>query len=1149
MVSKTTRAADTTNYVYNADGTLKSATKPAGESTSLVAALSQPPAYSGGQPVHGGTYTDAHGVVHNFRIDAIGNIQNDTYTADGVTYTESLVYAAPPAGSGGLVAIANEPYDRKNALLRVAYRTLNSVELDLGKEYDTLGRLLSETVGPAHSKGAKNSYTYDSNGFVASVFSGPSNVHQVITRDAAGHPLRVADLNGSSPTGREIDFSWGRPDAQPSTIVRHGVTYTLSYDDSATRNLSGVTDTLGRSAGFSYDSYGNMATASDGATTQSFAYDPNNRLVATADALANQTALGYTQVSCGCTEADEVTSIHSADLPAGKQWTLQYGPEGRLASVADPDGFIEAYGYEPTGELNSLIDRNGNSTTMTHDHLGRVQTMVDAIARAHKRVYSVPVAQFNGGVQNVSFWSGPTLVSGSASGTAASTDFSAALGNGDYQIGYNAYQPIGYPPQIEFYRDATFELANVLGWDDGQRLTQRRDRAGTPISSTALGNFSSNFLSESFGYNTSSSAPLVGAIEWPTPSGVSDENFTYNAELDTTGTIPSSGGSHVGYSYDLDAGGRLTTIHRRVPFIFGVFLTGHDRTFSYYPNGKLQQYSGPDGTKVYTYDARGLLKAITVTLAASTENWAFDYDAAGRSFHVTYPDGHVREQLYDSEGRVKSRCYKYSSASYCYTASYDGAGNATAMTDPYGGSDANQYDALNRLRQVSRQVNGSVEHVETYTYNGAGALKTTFDPVAKSSVTIDDQRPLLSGSGTGGAGVPNTWNGQPVTLDAGGRVTAFQGTTFTYAEMGRISDIQFANGSTTVHESYDYDAYFRRAGLSHQETTGGTTTTTNEFYLYEGANAVATLDQSNNLKDAYLFEGIDHPLRLARNGTSYFYELDLAGNVRRIRDASGADLGGYRYTAFGNAFPVDGTTPAAAIDQPLRWKGRWFQNVAGGVYDMRARWWSPQMGAFLSVDEFGYHDANSTLWGWGGQNPLKWKDPSGNCPQCILAAAGAIGGGLIAGGYYAFTAPTSLSWGQFASGAANAIAEGAIGGAAGALTAGFAAEAAPAVLPSLFGGGAVAAEQELENATESGALTSSEESAIASLQQRLEEHIQKLEDYLKNPDAYDNKGFLANAGNDAARRAQIINGRAAGLLNEIENYQSQINQLKDKACK
>jgi hypothetical protein len=31
----------------------------------------------------------------------------------------------------------------------------------------------------------------------------------------------------------------------------------------------------------------------------------------------------------------------------------------------------------------------------------------------------------------------------------------------------------------------------------------------------------------------------------------------------------------------------------------------------------------------------------------------------------------------------------------------------------------------------------------------------------------------------------------------------------------------------------------------------------------------------------------------------------------------------------------------------------------------------------LAVDEFAYHGMNSTLWGWGNQNPIRWSDPTG----------------------------------------------------------------------------------------------------------------------------------------------------------------------------
>jgi RHS repeat-associated protein len=103
--------------------------------------------------------------------------------------------------------------------------------------------------------------------------------------------------------------------------------------------------------------------------------------------------------------------------------------------------------------------------------------------------------------------------------------------------------------------------------------------------------------------------------------------------------------------------------------------------------------------------------------------------------------------------------------------------------------------------------------------------------------------------------------------------------------------------------------------------------------------------------------------------------------VRHLFASGGSDLGGYRYSAFGQTLE-DTTT----ITQPLRWKGRWSSPVAGGTYDVRARQWSPELGIFLSVDEFEMHDAKTTLWGWPNQSPVRYADTTGHgypSPQCI----------------------------------------------------------------------------------------------------------------------------------------------------------------------
>jgi len=155
----------------------------------------------------------------------------------------------------------------------------------------------------------------------------------------------------------------------------------------------------------------------------------------------------------------------------------------------------------------------------------------------------------------------------------------------------------------------------------------------------------------------------------------------------------------------------------------------------------------------------------------------------------------------------------------------------------------------------------------------------------------------------------------------------------------------------------------------------------------------------------WIYDGVDHPLEhVDASSNRQYYELDLAGNVRRLRAPGGADLGGYRYTAFGGSVS-DPTTPAAPTGVnalPVRWKGRWLMYSTGAgaslveLYDMRARWWWPQGGVFVSVDGFNFHDQTSTLWAWPSQNPYRFADTSGHF-GLVGFIGGAIAGGV--GGY------------------------------------------------------------------------------------------------------------------------------------------------------
>ncbi|MFG2905873.1 polymorphic toxin-type HINT domain-containing protein [Kitasatospora sp. NPDC048286] len=72
--------------------------------------------------------------------------------------------------------------------------------------------------------------------------------------------------------------------------------------------------------------------------------------------------------------------------------------------------------------------------------------------------------------------------------------------------------------------------------------------------------------------------------------------------------------------------------------------------------------------------------------------------------------------------------------------------------------------------------------------------------------------------------------------------------------------------------------------------------------------------------------------------------------------------------------------------------------------------------------------------------------------------------------------------------------------------------------------------------------------AIRTYEQRIAEHEQKLKEYLENPDAYDNKGFLKNAPNDEVRQ-KIIEGRTKHLRQEIQTFKDNIAKIRPEGCK
>ena len=997
--SETDVRGEATTYSHSSNGNYSGKSRPGGAASGLG---TPPDTASGPEPgVHEGTLVDELGVVHAYTFDEFGEVRTETFTADGVLYQLENVPASQLSEVDGPIT-----WLWPNEAGRVSHTLANGLQITPARSWDVQGRTTAIRTAPNSTVigGAtpqlQYAFEFNEDGRVTRVDPSATNVLWDTVFDASGRPSLVFDANEFSgvSTGRETSFTW-RPDGQLDTSTERGVLTTTSYELTSGQ-LQNITDTLGRSTTFAYDAAGNTTAVDDGIEAVVSSYDDANRITSFVDGAGNIATYAYA-------DGDLITGVETPDLPPGAGWTYAYDSDGNVTSVTDPTGAVASATYTPTGRIEVVIDPLLRQTTFQYDSLDRPSEITDRIGRKHRFAHPIP---------DSTGWQGFEVLAGSPDGAPPPTDVTATLRDGEWQMGAGGYRPGGFPADLEFYRDATFQLDFGRRYDRYSRIDLRRDRAAEPfLTLPALTATPGAFIDETFSFDINTTLAKRNLITADASTDLDRDVFFELSGIDAGWTTPTGATGVTGPrgTYTRDGLSRITQIDLEW---FG--CTSHPCTGAplvqlpastvviYDAPGRIQQLTSGTGVQDFTYNSRGLVDTMTLSFeyvdpatslpVVTTEGtFIYDYDDVGRNTQIDFPDGHRRVQSYDELGRVTSRCYEYAPprATRCYTAEYDAVGNPLRLTDPEGES-VLMYDDLDRVIEARRIVSGQPDEVETYAYNALGALSV------HASSPVDHERSRLDGSGVASSGMPATHGGQPVVLNAGGNVDELLGVQLDRDGRGRIVRSDDAGFQLT----FGRDSYLRRWATQSSTDT--------EYYLYADveiesnaptdeapSNVVAVVDGAAQVRNRYLYDATDEPLWRfdAASLSTVYYELDAIGNVRRLRggrrlDAGAVpladDMGGYRYTAFGRTIPPDAGTPSPTIpnattgvaepyEQPLRWQGRWFIDVAGGLYDFRARTWSPEIGAFLELDAFEFLQPTGTYWSWPGQNPLALRDPRG----------------------------------------------------------------------------------------------------------------------------------------------------------------------------
>jgi RHS repeat-associated protein len=329
-------------------------------------------------------------------------------------------------------------------------------------------------------------------------------------------------------------------------------------------------------------------------------------------------------------------------------------------------------------------------------------------------------------------------------------------------------------------------------------------------------------------------------------------------------------------------------------------------------------------------------------------------------------------RIFSGYGEVDENTYAVNNTPvYDWTLTRDNAGRIVQKIDNMQGAAVTwnySYDTLGRLTEV-KQNNSVVEHYE-YDANGNRTFETNaFRGTSNTAYSYSPEDHVL----TAGA---DTYQ-----FDADGfltaRITSAGTTTFTYSARGELLGATLPDGKVI---SYDHDPVGRRIA----KRVNGTII---EKYLWQSqTRLLAVYDGSNNLIMRFTYADGRMPVSVTKDGVTYYLFIDQLGSLRAVVDGNGQIIKELVYDSFGylyNESNLPFTIPFG---------------FAGGLHDRDTglirfglRDYDPTIGRWTVKDPIDFAGGDTNLFGYVGNNPVKFIDPWGLFTATVFDSGGRNG--------------------------------------------------------------------------------------------------------------------------------------------------------------
>ena len=154
-------------------------------------------------------------------------------------------------------------------------------------------------------------------------------------------------------------------------------------------------------------------------------------------------------------------------------------------------------------------------------------------------------------------------------------------------------------------------------------------------------------------------------------------------------------------------------------------------------------------------------------------------------------------------------------------------------------------------------------------------------------------------------------------------------------------------------------------------------TATHEYLTLSGKVTRETVKKNGSVTDVldFVYDESGRPFALnhSTNGgssfTTYYYILNLQGDVVKLVTASGSAVATYEYDAWGNILSKSGTM---ADKNPLRYRG-YYYDAETGFYYLQSRYYDPANRRFINADSYastGQDFVGTNMFAYCGNSPI-----------------------------------------------------------------------------------------------------------------------------------------------------------------------------------